>query len=482
MIVARSVGAGIRGLKSRFRPDTILLDDIQDRETALNPSRVLELDQFVRSDVLNLQGRGKLRVLATQTPICAEDFVEVVEKSPSWRTLRFPAVIAWPTDWKAHREDGLWAQYFRKYDSETADKQPHTGSRKFYVDHRSEMDEGHELFQPERFDPNESESGLQAIMDQLHLIGEQAFSAELQMKPRRFSGVIEIQPGDVLRKALPDVPELVIPDGYSSGVFASSDLNLSYAVSTTVWAFRPDGSSHLIWKQLIKCHVDAKLSEGEYNKAVYEVLAKVGKKLKSLGVDIQGWGIDGNGTPFDAVCAFARNSVQVCGIPAVCMAGRAHHVFSTNLRTRLRNGQNQTVLCGDDQERLKAGSGKKWIYWDSDFYRSSLQRSLLAEIGQVGSATIYTGDADEHGEFALQVSAERLRYIQHRADGRDVYSWTSRGGTPHDYLDSSAQAHALAANQGIGGVDVQVDSKRVESDRRRQMILAARRRKKIVVV
>jgi hypothetical protein len=49
----------------------------------------------------------------------------------------------------------------------------------------------------------------------------------------------------------------------------------------------------------------------------------------------------------------------------------------------------------------------------------------------------------------MQVTNERLLLIQHKKDGRDFYSWKSK--EPHDALDATAQAFAIAASQGISG-------------------------------
>jgi len=70
---------------------------------------------------------------------------------------------------------------------------------------------------------------------------------------------------------------------------------------------------------------------------------------------------------------------------------------------------------------------------------------------------LFKGDADEHSEYAMQVCNERLLLIQHKKDGRDIYSWKSR--EPHDALDATAQAFAIAASQGISGQNI----KRVHS-------------------
>ena len=77
------------------------------------------------------------------------------------------------------------------------------------------------------------------------------------------------------------------------------------------------------------------------------------------------------------------------------------------------------MLCGDAEERVKAGAGRKYVLWNSDRYRAQAQKALLAEIGSAGGCTLYNGDADTHRDFAIQICNEQLRFVQHKADGRD---------------------------------------------------------------
>jgi len=248
-----------------------------------------------------------------------------------------------------------------------------------------------------------------------------------------------------------DVPQLVVPDGYVF-IAASTDLNLSYALTTTIVGFKPDMTAHVITYFFNRCNVDSTLPTAQYNEAIYDLLVALGKQIASLGLPINGWGIDGSGLPFDAVTLFAKNSTQLCGIPACACLGRASHIFNPYVRSKLREATNKTVLCGDAQEHVKAGAGKKYMFWDSDFYRETVQKALLSKVGLAGSLTIFKGSADEHTEYAIQMTNERLLMVQHKKDGRDIYSWKSR--EPHDALDATAQAFAIAASQGISGQNV----------------------------
>ena len=65
--------------------------------------------------------------------------------------------------------------------------------------------------------------------------------------------------------------KLQVPDGFTF-VAASSDLNVSYAVSTTLVAFKPDMTAAVIGHFITKTKIDMKLSDAEYNKKLYATL------------------------------------------------------------------------------------------------------------------------------------------------------------------------------------------------------------------
>lgn len=146
---------------------------------------------------------------------------------------------------------------------------------------------------------------------------------------------------------------------------------------------------------------------------MYNALADLGRQLKSYNIKIDGWGIDASGTPFDAVTSFSKNSVAICGIPACAMLGRASHMFNGFVRSRLRDEISRTVLCGDQQEHLKAGSGKKYMFWDSDLHREIAQKAFLSEVGSIGSCSLWNDIVDVHTEYSIQFCNEKLQYVKH---------------------------------------------------------------------
>lgn len=256
VVTVRGITSGIRGLKvGKLRPDTVILDDLQTSETASSPEQVEKIMSIIKKDIMNLSSKGKLAVLMTSTTLVPEDLCDKIEHDIAWKTTKYPAVIQWPTDIVKHPDSGLWAQYFKLFDGELAEDLPHSKSLDFYKQNREQMDEGAVLFAPERFKPEDGHiSGLQALLEKRHMIGDAAFQAEMQMKPKAYTFKIAITPRDIVRKVTTE-QQYTIPSGYVF-VAASTDLNLSYCLTTTVVAFKPDMTAHVLHYMFTKCRID----------------------------------------------------------------------------------------------------------------------------------------------------------------------------------------------------------------------------------
>ena len=449
-ICTRGITSGIRGLKfpqPTGRPDCVLLDDLLDAKSAASEETNEKLLSIIRKDIFNLSSGKKLGICMTSTPLLPDDLTDRIRNDKAWKTIRYPAIIHYPNDILKHPENGLWHRYFEIFDDENQQDRKHTESLRFYRSHKKEMDEGAEIFQ-DRFKKSDGHiSGLQALLEKRHVIGSSAFQAEMQLAPVKYSLALDILPKDILENETENA-EGEIPDGFQFAV-ASSDLNLSFCISTTITAFKADGSAHILKHIFRKCGIMGRVADAAYNAAVYEVLVTHGKEIASLGIPIKGWAIDCNGLPFEAVTSFASNSKKLCGIEACGFVGRASHFFNPNTKSRLRSEIARTVLCGDAQEIAKPGTGKRWVAWDSDFYRERVHVGFLRSVGNAGAITLYHGEDGEHRDFAAQICAEKLKLKRTRSDGKTEYTWKTTGD--HDMYDSTAQAFAAAAQFGITG-------------------------------
>ena len=175
VLTVRGISSGIRGLKrNALRPDCVLLDDLQTSATASNPEQVDKLFQLLNADIMNLSSKGKIGVICCATPICDDDLTFKIKKDVNWRTIEFPYIIKFPDDCEKG-EKSLWSEYFKLYDEESIEHRKHTDSLEFYKKHFDEMNKGAELFS-DRFSKKDGHiSGLQAIMERRHLVGEKAF-------------------------------------------------------------------------------------------------------------------------------------------------------------------------------------------------------------------------------------------------------------------------------------------------------------------
>jgi len=153
--------------------------------------------------------------------------------------------------------------------------------------------------------------------------------------------------------------------------------------------------------------------------------------------------IDAGGRNWEAVCAFSKVALKLTGLNVCAFAGRSSNNFNPFVRSRLRDAIGRTVLCGDAKEHVKTGAGYKYLFFDSDHFKEQVQKALTSPIGSIGSCSLYHGEVEDHMDFAIQVSNEKLRFVSHRG-GRDFYTWATK--EPHDFLDCLAMCYAVGAS------------------------------------
>ena len=172
---------GIRGLSAvdpdgaTIRPDLVLVDDPQDRESAASVVQTSQRMELMNGDLLGLGGPGKaIAAVATCTVIHRGDLADQLldrEKSPAWTGERFKMMDAMPDDVAAWDEYAL----IRKRDGAEA-------ATAHYVANREAMDAGAVAAWPERFESGEA-SAVQHAMNIKLDRGPRAFASEYQNAP-----------------------------------------------------------------------------------------------------------------------------------------------------------------------------------------------------------------------------------------------------------------------------------------------------------
>ena len=171
--------SAIRGLKfkrsdgSIIRPDLVLLDDIQTRESADSPTQCDERMKLINSDVLGLAGPGKkISGVALGTVIRKGDAIDMLlnDDAPAWQGEKMKLIYKWPDT-----QATLWAEYAAmRREEQLSGETKHMKSNEFYKANFDTMNTGSKLQWEQRRNDDEL-SALQHAENLLLDRGEESF-------------------------------------------------------------------------------------------------------------------------------------------------------------------------------------------------------------------------------------------------------------------------------------------------------------------
>jgi hypothetical protein len=205
----------IRGLQrlapdgTPIRPDLVLIDDPQTRESAKSPTQTDDRERTINADILGLAGpQTRIASVFLCTPIYPNDLTERFvsrDRHPEWEGRRTRMVETMP-----ERMD-LWDQYaeIRRESMRAGNKG--VAANEFYAENRAEMEKGCKLSWPEYCKPGDL-SGVQTAMN-LKIDNPTGFASEYQCSPeeaRLASGAKELRPADLAAR-VSGVPQLEAP-------------------------------------------------------------------------------------------------------------------------------------------------------------------------------------------------------------------------------------------------------------------------------
>ncbi|HDL8306254.1 TPA: phage terminase large subunit [Yersinia enterocolitica] len=129
-------GKKLRGLRhGPYRPDLVVLDDIENDEQVRSPEQREKLENWLKKTVLPLgTAGGKLDVIYIGTILHYDSVLSRTLKNPLWRVARFKALIRWPDNMSLW---DTWEEILRNngQDGEML-------ANAYYQQHRADMDEG----------------------------------------------------------------------------------------------------------------------------------------------------------------------------------------------------------------------------------------------------------------------------------------------------------------------------------------------------
>ena len=164
------------------RPDMVVADDPQTRESSASPSQCATRRAIVEGDLAYLSGAGSKRtsVIIPCTVIARGDLADQLldrEQCPQFNGIRTKMLESMPEN------DEAVQAYIEHVKACQRNQEPYSVRNAYYLEHQDEIEAGAVASWPERFDEDQEE--VSAIQHAIHLMARsmEAFYAEGQNEP-----------------------------------------------------------------------------------------------------------------------------------------------------------------------------------------------------------------------------------------------------------------------------------------------------------
>lgn len=413
-----------------LRPDFVLLDDPQSRESAESESQCTLRGKIITGDVLGLAGpRKRIAAVMPCTIIRKGDLADQFlsrQQHPEWQGETCSLVQKWPD-----AQDTLWAEYgvvFREDGLRAATE--------FYRTHQAEMDKGAVVSWEYRVRDGEL-SAIQTAENLLIESGEQ-FWAEYQNDPKDAAAAAPYRlTRESIAAHVTDRPAWVVPEGVHL-VTCGADINPSYGISWAVIGFEGNHTAHVLGYGVEALRIPQEWSEPQKMAAVFAALQGLRARLNAqecrprlMAFDVRGWNRD-------HALAFGAHADRDRGLPAIPAQGTGWKAYRPTHKSRIGDPREGCHMAADEKRR-------KYLVVHSDYWREIMQLAFATSPGAPGSCSLPAGN---HAEFADQILAEPL-IGKHPGPLGMEWLFTRKPGK-NDLSDAMVMAYAAAAWSGIG--------------------------------
>lgn len=451
VVEARGMTGSIRGLQYTttsgeiLRPEFILLDDPQTRESAKSAEQTNSRIALIDGDIMGCAG-PTVELAAAMACTVIEDNDLSEHYLAEWSSVRTGLVTSWPTDEEA------FAHYRERYnDVKRQPKEEQTRKlNTYYIDNRAELETGAAVSWSERITGG-ALTALQTAYNLRCKLGDSAFFAEYQNQPLRQNTTLYTLSTRLVESRINHLAHRQIPDGYPLLVCAA-DVNY-YAISYVVLAVRSDFAASIVdygWFPDSGCVYDAKSSLIPEEAAIYAALDAFARQIKLAHPALSILGIDGN--RFTApVYKFVQANSSAYAARMIPLRGMA----STQYK---EPSAGTSGVVGSPRTRCCVKTGRDNVAaapFDSYYWHAFGQKMWLLPPGAPGSVSIYGNESIDHRRFAEQIYADKLLDYYTRL-GEVVYKWKTVG--ENEMSDCLTMALVLANLAGVepGGISATV--------------------------
>jgi len=472
IFATRGLDAAVRGLKvGNQRPDVAVIDDPDTDETVNSSDQAAKLVRKIERNIAGLAGqkRPMARVMLTtiQRTECVSAWYTDPAQKPTWKGQRHRFMVKPPANLELWEEyQAMRLQALEQFASGQGDDEHARGAHQFYIDNRAEMDRGHEVANPNRYDqstlPDGSQAELSAVQAYYNLVarlGAEAVATEYDNSPPEEAAALDtgltayrvqhqvsgyprkrIPPGVVCLTAGIDVRKIALHwtvraweingTGYTidygiqevHGTVVGSDEGLDLAIRRTILERMED------WQD------SPYVREGGEQLPIKLALVDAGWRTEAVYLATEEWGHG-----LMPAMGFGRSG------------GCAKPNFSDG------QGQTATRRSGDGwfmSHRPTAGQGVWLVGMDADRWKAWEHDRWLTDPGQVGAMHNHGAPTDpknrdhrkRHFAYSKHITAEAE--VEEIVDGRLKRYWMTKSDNNH-YLDASYMANVAANICGV---------------------------------
>ena len=445
-----------------IRPELVLLDDPQTRESAMSPSQSATREAIIKGDVLGMAGPGKrIAALMTMTVIRKDDMADLMldrKRNPEWNGQKSKMLYAFP------KAEKLWEEYRRIRAEDLEADRGTKGATEYYRANRAAMDEGAQVAWPARY--YEDELGPVQHAMNIRLFNEAAFFAEYQNDPLPILGIqSDDLTADQIAGKVNGLPRGLVPLGCNH-VTAFIDVQATLLYYCVV-AWEDDFTGCVIdYDAFPKQNTayftlrDAKIRlDSVVRNAGMEGQVRGGLKLLTDLLLAQDYlREDGDpvridrclidsawGTTTDLVYEFCRQSSHAAKIypsRGLGIGAGSQPMNEYKKRPGDRLGLNWRIT------RVTEVRGARKALYDANYWKSFVYSRFAVALGDRGCLSLWGNKPDDHRCFADHLLAEFRVRTQGR--GREVDEWKQRPDRKDNHwFDCLAGCAVAAAVQGV---------------------------------
>lgn len=444
-IVIRVTGilGRIRGMKFKrpdgrsVRPDLVIIDDPQTRESASSIEQNRKRLQTLNGDILGLAGPSKkISGIMPCTVIRSGDMADTIldaTKNPEWNGEKAKMLYVMPKNMK------LWEEYNAIREESLRNDGNFERATQFYIENREAMDEGAVVGWKERFNHDEV-SALQNAMNLLFR-DEVSFAAEYQNEPLSENiGDETVLSADFIAGKLNGIRYLTIPlDATCLAMFVDVQKPALFYV---VMAFSDTFSGYVIdygtypeqqSRRYTLASLRTKLSdvfpnaglEGQLYSALNHLLDE---QLEKVYLREDGTPMKLNFSMIDANWGESTNIVyQVCRLDkwqGRVMPSHGHFVGASSKPMSEYKKKAGEKLGLEWYIPNANGRAIRHVVWNTNYWKSFVMARLAVAMGDNGCFSLYGNSPMTHEMYSEHMTAEYSVRVQGR--GRIVDEWRIR--------------------------------------------------------